>query len=104
MYTAADHQFMGQAIAEAQNSLYLSNPNPRVGCVIVKNGTLIGRGYTQRVGGPHAEVQALEDARAHGFDPAGSTVYVTLEPCNHTGRTPPCVDALIAAKPTMVRS
>jgi diaminohydroxyphosphoribosylaminopyrimidine deaminase/5-amino-6-(5-phosphoribosylamino)uracil reductase len=102
MYTVADHQFMSQAIAEAQNALYLSNPNPRVGCVIVKNGALIGRGCTQRVGGPHAEVQALADARAHGFDPIGSTVYVTLEPCNHTGRTPPCVDALIAAKPTMV--
>ena len=102
MYTAVDHQFMGQAIAEAQNALYLSNPNPRVGCVIVKNGVIIGRGCTQQVGGPHAEVQALADARTHGFDPTGSTVYVTLEPCNHTGRTPPCVDALIAAKPTMV--
>jgi diaminohydroxyphosphoribosylaminopyrimidine deaminase/5-amino-6-(5-phosphoribosylamino)uracil reductase len=102
MYTAVDHQFMGQAFVEAQNALYLSNPNPRVGCVIVKDGVVIGRGCTQQVGGPHAEVQALADARAHGFDTAGSTVYVTLEPCNHTGRTPPCVDALIAAKPTMV--
>lgn len=102
MYTAADHQFMSQAIAEAQNALYLSNPNPRVGCVIVKDGVVIGRGCTQRVGGPHAEVQALADARARGFDPTGSTVYVTLEPCNHIGRTPPCVDALIAAKPTTV--
>lgn len=102
MYTAADHQFMSQAIAEAQNALYLSNPNPRVGCVIVKDGVVIGRGCTQRVGGPHAEVQALADARARGFDPTGSTVYVTLEPCNHIGRTPPCVDALIAAKPTRV--
>ena len=102
MYTAVDHQFMGQAFVEAQNSLYLSNPNPRVGCVIVKDGVVIGRGCTQQVGGPHAEVQALADARAHGFDPVGSTVYVTLEPCNHTGRTPPCVDALIAAKPVMV--
>jgi diaminohydroxyphosphoribosylaminopyrimidine deaminase/5-amino-6-(5-phosphoribosylamino)uracil reductase len=102
MYTAVDHQFMSQALAEAQNALYLSNPNPRVGCVIVKDDKVIGRGSTQQVGGHHAEVQALADARAHGFDPAGSTVYVTLEPCNHTGRTPPCVDALIAAKPAMV--
>ena len=102
MYTAADHQFMSQAIAEAKNALYLSNPNPRVGCVIVKDGVVIGRGCTQRVGGPHAEVQALADARARGFDPTGSTVYVTLEPCNHIGRTPPCVDALISAKPTTV--
>ena len=102
MYNAVDHQFMSQALAEAQKSLYLSSPNPRVGCVIVKDGQVIGRGYTQRVGGPHAEVQALADAKANGFEAEGSTVYVTLEPCNHTGRTPPCVDALIVAKPAMV--
>jgi diaminohydroxyphosphoribosylaminopyrimidine deaminase/5-amino-6-(5-phosphoribosylamino)uracil reductase len=102
MYSAVDHQFMSEALAEAQNARYLSNPNPRVGCVIVKEGQVIGRGHTQRVGGAHAEVQALADAKAHGFDPLGSTVYVTLEPCNHTGRTPPCVNALIAAKPAMV--
>ena len=102
MYTAVDHQLMSEALAEAQKALYLSNPNPRVGCVIVKDGQVIGRGYTQRVGGPHAEVQALADAKAKGLDSAGSTVYVTLEPCNHTGRTPPCVDALIEAKPARV--
>ena len=102
MYTEVDHQFMSQALAQAQNALYLSNPNPRVGCIIVKDGVVIGRGHTQRVGGPHAEVQALADAKSKGLDPAGSTIYVTLEPCNHTGRTPPCVDALIAAKPALV--
>jgi diaminohydroxyphosphoribosylaminopyrimidine deaminase/5-amino-6-(5-phosphoribosylamino)uracil reductase len=102
MYTAVDHQFMSEALAEAQKALYLSNPNPRVGCVIVKGGEVIGRGYTQKVGASHAEVQALADVTSHGFDPVGSTVYVTLEPCKHTGRTPPCVDALIAAKPAMV--
>ena len=102
MYSAVDHQFMSQALAEAQKALYLSNPNPRVGCVIVKDGQVIGRGHTQRVGGPHAEVQALADAKTNGFETEGSTVYVTLEPCNHTGRTLPCVDALIAAKPAMV--
>jgi len=102
MYTAVDHQFMSQALAEAQNALYLSNPNPRVGCIIVKDGVVIGRGHTQRVGGPHAEIQALADVKVNGFDATGSTIYVTLEPCNHTGRTPPCVDALIAAKPTLV--
>jgi diaminohydroxyphosphoribosylaminopyrimidine deaminase/5-amino-6-(5-phosphoribosylamino)uracil reductase len=102
MYSAVDHQFMSQALAEAQNALYLSNPNPRVGCIIVKDGEVIGRGHTQRVGGPHAEVQALADVKSKGLDPAGSTIYVTLEPCNHTGRTPPCVDALIAAKPVLV--
>jgi diaminohydroxyphosphoribosylaminopyrimidine deaminase/5-amino-6-(5-phosphoribosylamino)uracil reductase len=102
MYTAVDHQFMSQALVEAQKALYLSNPNPRVGCIIVKDGAVIGRGHTQRVGRPHAEVQALADVKANGFDVAGSTIYVTLEPCNHTGRTPPCVDALIAAKPARV--
>jgi diaminohydroxyphosphoribosylaminopyrimidine deaminase/5-amino-6-(5-phosphoribosylamino)uracil reductase len=102
MYSAVDHQFMSQALAEARKALYLSNPNPRVGCVIVKNGQVIGRGFTQKVGSAHAEVQALADAKALGNDPAGSTVYVTLEPCNHTGRTPPCVDALLAAKPAVV--
>lgn len=102
MYSAVDHQFMSEALAEAQNALYLSNPNPRVGCVIVKNGQVIGRGFTQKVGEAHAEVQALADAKSRGNDLVGSTIYVTLEPCNHTGKTPPCVDALIAAKPAKV--
>lgn len=102
MYSAVDQQFMSEALAEAQKALYLANPNPRVGCVIVSNGKVIGRGFTQQVGGPHAEVQALADAKSHSHSVDGSTVYVTLEPCNHTGRTPPCVDALIAAKPAKV--
>ena len=102
MYTALDHQFMSQALAEATQALYLSNPNPRVGCVIVKDANIIGRGFTQRVGGAHAEVQALAEAQAKGFALEGSTIYVTLEPCSHTGRTPPCVTALIAAKPALV--
>ena len=102
MYSAVDHQFMGEALAEAQKALYLSNPNPRVGCVIVKDGAIIGRGFTQKVGAAHAEVQALADAQSKGKDSVGSTIYVTLEPCNHTGKTPPCVDALIAAKPDKI--
>ena len=102
MYSAVDHQFMSEALAEAQKALYLSNPNPRVGCVIVKDGQVIGRGFTQKVGSAHAEVQALANAKLLGNDPAGSTIYVTLEPCNHTGRTPPCVDALIAVKPEAI--
>ena len=102
MYSVVDHQFMSEALAEAQKALYLSNPNPRVGCVIVKDGRVIGRGFTQKVGSAHAEVQALANAKSLGNDPTGSTIYVTLEPCNHTGRTPPCVDALIAAKPSTV--
>jgi len=102
MYSAVDHQFMGEALAEAQKALYLSNPNPRVGCVIVKDGEMIGRGFTQKVGEAHAEVQALADAKSKGNNPAGSTIYVTLEPCNHIGKTPPCVNALITAKPAKV--
>jgi len=102
MYSAVDQQLMSEALAEAQKALYLSNPNPRVGCVIVKEGKIIGRGFTQKVGSAHAEVQALAHAKSLGNDPAGSTIYVTLEPCNHTGRTPPCVDALIAAKPATI--
>ena len=97
-----DQHWMSEALAEAHQALYLANPNPRVGCLIVKNGQEIGRGHTQAVGGPHAEVQALADARSKGFDPTDSVIYVTLEPCNHTGRTPPCVDALIAARPRKV--
>ena len=93
---------MRQALAEAQKALYLSNPNPRVGCVIVKDGQVIGRGFTQQVGGPHAEIQALADVKANACDPAGATIYVTFEPCNHIGRTPPCADALLAAKPAKV--
>ncbi|MBU3627599.1 bifunctional diaminohydroxyphosphoribosylaminopyrimidine deaminase/5-amino-6-(5-phosphoribosylamino)uracil reductase RibD [Polynucleobacter sp. AP-Reno-20A-A9] len=102
MYSAVDHQFMSEALAEAQKALYLSNPNPRVGCIIVKDSQVIGRGFTQKVGSAHAEVQALANTKSLGNDPTGSTIYVTLEPCNHTGRTPPCVDALIAAKPATV--
>ncbi|MDR7092728.1 bifunctional diaminohydroxyphosphoribosylaminopyrimidine deaminase/5-amino-6-(5-phosphoribosylamino)uracil reductase RibD [Hydrogenophaga laconesensis] len=82
----------------ALQSLRLSNPNPRVGCVITTpDGREIGTGHTQRAGGPHAEVMALRDAQARGESVVGATVYVTLEPCSHHGRTPPCCDALIAA-------
>ena len=102
MYSTVDQQFMSEALAEAQKALYLANPNPRVGCIIVKDAEVIGRGFTQKVGQAHAEVQAIADAKSKGNSLEGSTVYVTLEPCNHTGRTPPCVDALIASKPAKV--
>ena len=102
MYSAADQEWMSKALEQAQHSLYLSNPNPRVGCVIVREGKMIAQGHTQQVGGPHAEIQALADLRTNGLSAEGATVYVTLEPCSHTGRTPPCVDALIAAKPAKV--
>jgi diaminohydroxyphosphoribosylaminopyrimidine deaminase / 5-amino-6-(5-phosphoribosylamino)uracil reductase len=87
------------ALERAEQALTLSNPNPRVGCVLVApDGRVIGVGHTQQAGGPHAEVMALRDAQARGESPAGATAYVTLEPCSHHGRTPPCCDALIAAR------
>ncbi|WP_332740517.1 bifunctional diaminohydroxyphosphoribosylaminopyrimidine deaminase/5-amino-6-(5-phosphoribosylamino)uracil reductase RibD [Hydrogenophaga sp.] len=90
---------MDRALALALNSIRLSNPNPRVGCVIQsKNGLAIGLGHTQEAGGSHAEVVALRDARKNGHDTAGATTHVTLEPCSHHGRTPPCCDALIEAR------
>ncbi len=94
--------FMRQALALAEEALYVPSPNPRVGCVIVRDAQVIGRGATQAVGSHHAEVMALQDMRARGLTAEGATVYITLEPCSHHGRTPPCVDALISAKPERV--
>jgi len=85
---------MAQALRLAERGLYSTTPNPRVGCVIVKDGRVIGEGWHERAGGPHAEVHAL---RAAGHEARGATAYVTLEPCSHHGRTPPCADALIDA-------
>ncbi len=102
MYTPSDHDFMTMALAEAKKSMFVSNPNPRVGCVIVKNKEILGVGHTQVVGSDHAEINALKDAKAKGKDVTGATVYVTLEPCCHHGRTPPCTDSLIAAKVSTV--
>ena len=92
-----DRAFMTRALELAELGLYTTTPNPRVGCVLVRDGRIIGEGWHQRAGGPHAEVHALADAVARGADARGATVYVTLEPCNHHGRTPPCTDALLAA-------
>ena len=97
-----DSRWMHQAIALATEVVYLTSPNPRVGCVIVRDGRVLGVGATQAVGGPHAEVMALRDLRRRGGNAAGATVYVTLEPCSHYGHTPPCVDALIAERPGRV--
>ncbi len=94
MFSALDSFYMAQALRLAERGLYSTNPNPRVGCVIVREGKVVGTGWHQRAGEPHAEVQALREA---GTASIGATAYVTLEPCNHFGRTPPCVDALIAA-------
>ena len=89
---------MDRALALAAQAIGLSDPNPRVGCIIHNaGGQLAGQGHTQEVGGPHAEVMALRDARDRGFDLSGGTAWVSLEPCAHQGRTPPCCDALIAA-------
>ncbi|MEJ7139412.1 bifunctional diaminohydroxyphosphoribosylaminopyrimidine deaminase/5-amino-6-(5-phosphoribosylamino)uracil reductase RibD [Amphibiibacter pelophylacis] len=86
------------ALDLAERAIGLSDPNPRVGCVLTApDGRVIGQGHTQAAGGPHAEVMALRDAAQHGEPTAGSTAWVTLEPCSHHGRTPPCCDALIAA-------
>ena len=89
---------MAQALALATQAVALTEPNPRVGCVITDaGGRVLGQGHTQQAGGPHAEVMALRDAAARGEDVTGATAYVTLEPCSHHGRTPPCCDALVAA-------
>ncbi|MFT3666161.1 bifunctional diaminohydroxyphosphoribosylaminopyrimidine deaminase/5-amino-6-(5-phosphoribosylamino)uracil reductase RibD [Piscinibacter sp.] len=90
---------MHEALALAEQSVGLTEPNPRVGCVIVApDGRVLGRGRTQQAGGPHAEVMALRDAIARHEIVHGATAYVTLEPCAHHGRTPPCCDALIEAR------
>ena len=94
----ADQALLFHAVALAQGSIGLSEPNPRVGCVIHDaSGQLAGEGCTQQAGGPHAEVMALRQAAAQGRPLAGGTAWVSLEPCAHHGRTPPCADALIAA-------
>lgn len=89
---------MRLALELAAKGMFTTTPNPRVGCIIVKENRIIGSGYTQPAGHAHGEVQALNDAADRGFDVAGATVYVTLEPCSHHGRTPPCADALIKAR------
>ena len=94
----SDSQFLTQALALAQQAIGLSDPNPRVGCVLVSaQGEVLGQGHTQQAGGPHAEVMALRDALIRGVSIEGATAYVTLEPCSHHGRTPPCADAMVAA-------
>lgn len=90
----ADSQWMALALRHAERGLFTTSPNPRVGCVLVKDGKVVGEGWHERAGEPHAEVHAL---RAAGKQSQGATAYVTLEPCSHHGRTPPCADALIAA-------
>jgi diaminohydroxyphosphoribosylaminopyrimidine deaminase / 5-amino-6-(5-phosphoribosylamino)uracil reductase len=94
-FTAEDHAFMSRALALTERGRDTATPNPSVGCVIVKGGRIIGEGWHERAGEPHAEAHAL---RACADSPEGATVYVSLEPCAHQGRTPPCADALVAAR------
>ncbi len=89
--------FMQRAIELAKRGQNTTTPNPNVGCVIVKDGQVIAEGFHQRAGQAHAEIEALNSAQKNGYSARGATLYVTLEPCSHVGKTPPCADALIAA-------
>ena len=95
-FSADDHGFMARALQLAALGMNTTSPNPRVGCVIVRDGSVIAEGWHEKSGGPHAEIHALRKVGAGGTA-QGATAYVTLEPCSHHGRTPPCADALIAA-------
>ncbi len=99
MFTETDRAMMAEALDLAQRGLYTTQPNPRVGCVVAQGPVVVGRGYHQFAGGPHAEVNALAEA---GSQAQGATAYVTLEPCCHSGRTGPCTEALIAAQTARV--
>lgn len=93
-FTAVDHGMMARALQLAERGLWTTSPNPHVGCVLVRDGEIVGEGWHEKAGEAHAEVNAL---RAAGDKARGATAYVTLEPCSHHGRTPPCAEALIAA-------
>ena len=94
MFDATDTQMMQNALALARLGRFSTSPNPRVGCIISRGGQIVGQGFHIQAGGPHAEVHALRQA---GDLAKGATAYVTLEPCSHYGRTPPCAEGLIAA-------
>tara|TARA_Y100001936_G_scaffold253810_1_gene321267 strand:- start:1223 stop:2308 length:1086 start_codon:yes stop_codon:yes gene_type:complete len=95
MFSSDDHVYMSQALQLAKKGLYSTSPNPRVGCIIVRDNKIVGSGWHAHAGQHHAEINALNVAREAA---QGATVYLTLEPCHHYGRTPPCVKALIQAK------
>ena len=94
---AGDERYMAMALREGMLGVGLSSPNPPVGCVLVRDGRVLGRGVHTRAGDPHGEIMALRDAESRDENAVGATAYVTLEPCCHHGRTPPCTDALIRA-------
>lgn len=97
MPEAEYEKFMAEAIALAEKGRFSTYPNPTVGAVLVKEGEIVGRGWHKGAGQPHAEIECLDDARSKGVDTAGTTMVVTLEPCRHFGKTPPCADALLDA-------
>src|SRR6187551_542468 len=97
-----DEFYMSRCIQLAQKGKGFVSPNPLVGCVIVSNDEIIGKGYHRKYGEAHAEVNAVNDAKKNGHSIKGSTVYVNLEPCTHLGKTPPCADLLISEKPGKV--
>ena len=97
MPAADDRQLMARALELARRGLFTTTPNPRVGCVIARGHEVLGEGWHERAGEAHAEIRALQNARAMGKDVRRATAYVTLEPCNHHGRTPPCTEALLDA-------
>ena len=97
MSGASDSEFMREALTLALEAWGLTNPNPMVGAVVVRDGKVIGRGYHHQSGLPHAEIEALNDVRRNGFDPAGAELYVTLEPCSTHGRTGACTEAIMTA-------
>ncbi len=92
-----DEKYMLQALALARRGIGSVEPNPAVGAVLVKDGAVVGKGWHKKFGGPHAEVNALEDCRKNGHDPNGASMYVTLEPCCHHGKTSPCTEAIVKA-------
>jgi len=97
-----DQEYMQMALKLAQRGIGSVEPNPAVGCVIAKGNQIIGKGWHRKFGAPHAEINALEDCKTIGVNPNGATMYVTLEPCCHHGKTPPCTDAIIKASPARV--
>src|SRR3977135_3585300 len=97
MIAATDRDMMTRALVLAERGLFTTTPSPVFGCLSPRYIWVLGEGWHERAGGAHAEVRALDDARAHGNDVRGATAYVTLEPCNHQGRTPACTGALLAA-------
>src|SRR5579884_3487323 len=97
MEAVTERVYVARACELAQRGVGSTSPNPPVGAVLVRDGETLGEGYHRVRGGPHAEIEALDDARKNGKDPRGATLFVSLEPCNHHGLTPPCSEAIVAA-------